>query len=397
LYGALKNREPIIVNGYPKRKRIMTFSDPDEYIAAITRIGLNPPVELYVMVTTGCNLRCRHCWPQAVAEPLAVSIKPQTFNTLIDNFISLGIRRLRITGGEPLTHPDWAEMLAYAAARNELDQICLQTNGTKLSADNIEHIKKLPKEKMYYQVSLEGAQPEIHDALRGKGSFFRAMAGLRRLCEIGLGQYVTVAFTETQTSIEALPDLLELVDSLGLGQLVSGCLVTKGRARENPDLMLPKPDQYSALLDLYHRDTNFRERYDRLGNFAAIEWLKGKDYPLDNSCKCMATPIVTASGELYPCHMLPLECWRISGVFTRPFGDVIDQALTCWRHIPDIYRQRGNGQMVCQTCPGSAHCGGGCLGRVADVGDGCTGIEDRCELRQAVYSWQVPVLPTGGP
>lgn len=366
----------------------MSTFDPAEYLKTISDSGLNPPVELYVMVTTGCNLACRHCWPQAVPPANAILMDLQGFQTLIDNFISMGIQAISITGGEPLTHPHWADMLAYAVAKSEIDHICLQTNGTKLGPQNFTRLTSLPLEKVTIKVSLEGDQPALHDALRGKGAFARAMDGLKRLVKAGLGQKILISFTETRSSIEALPDLLALVDQSGMGHLVSGCLVDKGRAAQNPDLMLPEPDQYRALLNLYQNDAAFRERYDRLGNFSAIEWFKGKKYPLDHTCRCMATPIVTASGELYPCHMLPLERWRIEGVFSRPFGDVIAEAINRWDEIPAIYNRRGNEPAKCAACPGSAHCGGGCIGRVTDIEDGIKGVEDRCALRQAVYSWK---------
>ncbi|MFC1862812.1 radical SAM/SPASM domain-containing protein [Thermodesulfobacteriota bacterium] len=367
----------------------MIPSDQTEDIEAIKRIGLKPPVELCVMITTGCNLQCRHCWPQADSIQAAVSIIPGDFHTLVDNFVRLGVRTIYITGGEPLTHPDCYEMLAYAATRDEVDHVCLQTNGTQLTTEQIAGIKGLPGEKIRFQVSMEGARAETHDAIRGKGSFEQTVAGLRRLGEMGLGHNITAAFTETQSTIEDLPDLLALVESLGVGQLVSGCLVIGGRALHHSDLTLPRPDQYVTLLDLYHQDTRFKDRYDRLGNFAAIEWFKGKAYPLDNDCRCMRTPYITPSGTLYPCSMLPLERWRIDGLFKRPFSDVIAELLDRWQNIPGIYRQRRNVPVACQSCSGSEHCGGGCLGRVTDVEGGCEGVEDRCELRQAVYSWKV--------
>lgn len=363
------------------------LSDPAEYLEAITRIGLKPPVELSVMITEGCNLHCSHCWPQAVSLQEAISIHYQVFRTLVDNFIRLGVRTISVTGGEPLTHPECDEMLAYVAQRHELDGICLQTNGTELTADRLACIHGLPRKKIQIQVSMEGARPETHDALRGRGSFERVIEGLRRLQEIGLGPCVTVAFTETESTIEDLPDLLALVKQLGVGQLVSGSLVKKGRAQGHPDVLLPRPDQYRALLDRYHRDGRFRDLYDRLGNVAAIEWFKGKAYSLDDACQCMRMPYVSATGFLYPCKMLPLERWRIDKVFDRPFDEVISEMLERWRDIPDIYRKRRD-MPQCQSCRGREHCGGGCLGRVTDIENGCEGPEDRCALRQAVYSWK---------
>jgi radical SAM protein with 4Fe4S-binding SPASM domain len=367
----------------------MIDSSKTEDIEAITRIGLKTPEELYVMITTGCNLQCRHCWPQAVPLSSAISITPQVFETLIDNFIRLGVHTIYLTGGEPLTHPNWEEMTAYAAGRNEVDHVCLQTNGTLLSDEQIACIKELPREKIRLQVSLEGSRPETHDAIRGNGTFDQTIAGLFRLKETGLGHNVTVTFTETQSTIDDIPELLSITESLGVERLVSGCLVTRGNAQNHSDLALPRPEQYTALLHLYHNDAKFRDLYDRMGNFAAIEWFKGKVYPLDDACRCMRTPYITPLGGLYPCNMLLVDRWRIDGVFERPFDEVIDELSGRWPVIPGIYENRRNLPGKCRSCSGSAHCRGGCLGRVTDVENDCEGVEDRCELRRGVYSWRM--------
>ena len=365
----------------------MAPHEHDDVTKAITSIGLQAPSELTVMITTGCNLCCHHCWPQAEPVSKAVYISPVAIDSLVDNFSRMGVHNFCITGGEPLTHPNFDQIITSVAGKDEVKQIYLQTNGTTLSPDHIDLFNVLPHHKICFQISLEGARPKIHDTLRDKQSFEKVFSGLLRLVEIGLGPNITVAFTETQSNIQDLPDLLDLLEKLGVGKLVSGCIVKRGRARKTPDLLPPRPDQYIALLNRYKYDSDFHSRYERMGNFAAIEWHKGKDYPRDDTCQCMQTPYVTATGNLYPCKMLPIERWRIDGIFDRPFDEVTTEMLARWRNIPGIYRQRRQ-IPACHSCVGNSHCGGGCLGRIIDVENGCTGPEDRCELRQAVYRWR---------
>ena len=50
----------------------------------------------------------------------------------------------------------------------------------------------------------------------------------------------------------------------------------------------------------------------------------------------MCMPYVTATGDLYPCNMLPVKRWRIADIFNRPFGEVIDELLMRWRDLPDV-------------------------------------------------------------
>ena len=354
----------------------------------VLRTGLALPQELYVMITTGCNLTCRHCWPQAVSLSGASFITYDDFEALADNFIGLGVRRICITGGEPLVHPEWHPMMAHAARYDAVERICLQTNGTIINAEHISRLQSLPRHKIEIEVSLAGARPETHDALRGNGSFEKTVAGLRLLTENGMGPNITTTFTETRAAIDEFPELLVLVETLGLTRLIAGSLVTKGRAGHYPDLKLPRPDQYAALLDRYHRDAVFREHYHRIGNIAAIEWFNGRHYPADDTCRCMRSPYVTTVGDLYPCTMLPHARWRIGDVFRRSFTDIIEEISVRWSDIAGVYNQRREGVAACRSCPGAAHCGGGCLGRVEDNEGDFNGVEDRCELRQTVYTWK---------
>jgi hypothetical protein len=61
-----------------------------------------------------------------------------------------------------------------------------------------------------------------------------------------------------------------------------------------------------------------------------------------------------------------------------------------WAHIKRISQRRSTELAACQECPGKAHCAGGCMGRAyAAHGDPMT-VEDRCQLRKAVYGWKRP-------
>ena len=353
---------------------------------AITHIGLRLPAELYVMITDGCNLTCRHCWPRAKDTAAAVSIGPSNLQALVGNFIRLGVNTLILTGGEPLTHPDCMSMLARSAEQTGISEVWLQTNGTLLTPGCVAQINTLPRDKIRIQVSLDGAHPATHDRLRGTDRFGQTVDGVQRLTRMGWGPAIRLAFTETESSVDDLPDLLNLANELGVGQVVSGCLVKKGRAGSDTGLKLPRPDQYESLLTRYHQDQAFQQQYHRLANFSAIEWFNGRAFPIDNQCQCMRMPYVTATGDLYPCNMLPEDRWRIANVFKRPFTEIIDALLTRWRGIPDVYRRRREMQS-CRSCIGGEHCGGGCPGRVMDGVTDDNLPEDRCTLRKTVYHY----------
>ncbi len=357
---------------------------------SIIRAGLRSPKIVTLMVTNGCNLSCLHCWPESRSCGTAPPVPADTIRRLIGEFVLLGVEEICLTGGEPLTHPDWFEILSFACRQPGLNRVRLQTNATLLTEVDIEALGSIDFKGLTMQVSLEGALAETNDRVRGPGSFEQAFRGLKFLAEAGLGQQVVVAFTETQHNFAELPRLLQLLDGLGIGRLVSGTLVLGGRAAHSDQVAPPTPAQYRELLNLYHSDPQFRSRYKKLGNIAAFEWFTGKSCPASEGCICIETPYINADGEMYPCLMLPIDKLAAKDVFHRPLDEVLLEALSLWAELPDLNRRRSVELEACKNCPGRLHCAGGCMGRAYAATGDFMNVEDRCALRKSVYSWEAP-------
>ncbi len=357
----------------------------------ITRAGLRPPKMVTLMITNGCNLRCRHCWPESHSSNVTPPVPVDTLRRLIRELVNLGVEEVCLTGGEPLTHPDWFEILDFSCRQPGFKKISFQTNATLLTEADIKVLRSISFEGLSVQVSLEAATAQTHDRVRGSGNFERAFRGLKLLAEGGLRKQTLVAFTEMRHNFMELPLLLEMVNVLGIGRLVSGTLVRGGRAAQTDQLAPPTPSQYRDLLDLFHSDTQFRSRYKKMGNIAAIEWLAGRLNPSPQSCICIETPYINADGQMYPCVMLPIEKYAVQGVHHRPLDEVLTEGALLWAELPELNLRRSVELEACKECTGKLHCTGGCTGRAyAASGDFMT-VEDRCALRKAVYSWKAPL------
>jgi radical SAM protein with 4Fe4S-binding SPASM domain len=360
------------------------MSDITDHIVAA---GLHAPEELTLMVTDGCNLACRHCWLECRRLPLAAPVRLAVLERVISNFIDLGGKRITLTGGEFFSHPDWKDLLHFTGRQSGLQGVCLQTNATLLTEHHIQTLLDLPLDRLSIQVSLDGARAETHDRIRGQGTFQAALKSIRRLIHSGLGDNLQVAFTEMRHNVTDLPRLLEMVDNLGIGRLTAGTIVCGGRAARGISCQLPEPFQYGDLLQLYNQDDRFRRRYDRIGNFPAIEWLKGRSQPAGQVCTCIRNLFVDAGGDLFPCCMMRHPGFAQPDAHRLPLVDAIYRALPLWRQLPEIDRRRRSQLQACQACPGRLHCGGGCMGRAYAAGGDLLQPEDRCGLRRAVYSY----------
>lgn len=354
----------------------------------ITRAGLLPPKLLTLMITNGCNLKCVHCLTESRSSDEALPVPTDRLKRLISDFAGLGTEKISLAGGEPLLHPDWFEIVKFCCEIPGIRKIRIQTNGTLLSEPTVQRMLSLESKYLCIQVSLEGATARTNDQVRGQGSFDCILKGLKLLAANGLGKQTCIAFTEMRHNFGELPDLLELADGLGVGSLISGTVFSGGRAARAAGQVaaLPTPAQYRDLLNRYNTDADFRHRYERIGNIAALEWYKGKSDPVGNVCTCIENPFVTADGRMFPCALLQAEEYSIKGLHKGLPEDVIVKGLARWSELPRLARHRSAELKECQKCPGREHCAGGCMGRAYAAHGDLMSVEDRCSLRQAIYN-----------
>jgi radical SAM protein with 4Fe4S-binding SPASM domain len=168
---------------------------------------------------------------------------------------------------------------------------------------------------------------------------------------------------------------------------VTWTLVRHGRA-ERGDLAPPTPDQYRGLLARHAADGVFRELCERLGEIAAIAWWRGREGVGPDCCTFAEHPYVTADGTVYPCALCRADDFAVSGALERPLAAALSEAIPLWSRLAQVKRLRRGNLDPCLECVGRLHCGGGCMGRAHAATGDLMAVEDRCELRKAVYGWR---------
>src|SRR5215210_8214575 len=122
--------------------------------------AFNRPLRnLRLSVTDRCNLRCEYCMPEDdyVWLPREDVLHFEETSTLVDIFLSLGVDKIRLTGGEPLLRRDVAALVAMIAAKPGLNDLALTTNGVLL-ADQVDALKTAGLGRI--TVSLDTLQPD---------------------------------------------------------------------------------------------------------------------------------------------------------------------------------------------------------------------------------------------
>ena len=347
--------------------------------------GLSAPELLTIAITNRCNLHCPHCWVDATLKPEHEDVRLEKLGHIVREFADLGGRGVRLSGGEPLLHPDINESLRLIAATG-LDAH-LQTNGTVLNASHIDTFKRVEDlTSLTLQVSLDGATASTHDQIRGAGSFAETMHNIKRLINAGLGKSLRLFFTEMRHNIEELPALLSLADQLGITSVATGTVVLCGRAKIQPKVMPATAQQYSQLIHHYVHDKPFRTRYNRIGSTAVLEWYKNGLSP--TPCDFVKNPYLSSTGVLYPCLMCHIEAYSVAEVFQKGLRRALHEGTPKWLQLRAIRSNKASLAKTCQTCALFEQCAGGCLGRAWGRSRTLGAAEDRCEQRKIVVKWR---------
>lgn len=140
---------------------------------------------LRVSVTDKCNLRCVYCMPE---EGLAwlkreALLSYEEIERIVRTMAGMGLRRVRITGGEPLIRRDLPDLIRMLAAIPEIDDLSLSTNAVLLD-DQADALRSAGVQRL--NVSLDSLRPDRVDAIaRRPGSFPKIMAGLDAAERVG--------------------------------------------------------------------------------------------------------------------------------------------------------------------------------------------------------------------
>ncbi len=165
---------------------------------------------IYFYLTEGCNLKCRHCWiaPKYQSKDAKwPALDFELFKSIVRQGRELGMSNVKLTGGEPLIHPDIDKILDHI--REQDLQLTIETNGLECTPEITAKIVKC--KKPHVSVSLDGTDAETHEWVRGvKGSFDAAINGIRNLVKAGLRpQIIMSVMSRNKNQLEAMVKLAE--------------------------------------------------------------------------------------------------------------------------------------------------------------------------------------------
>jgi len=165
---------------------------------------------LYLYLSGNCNLRCQHCWvaPERSETPaFGKTIDSKALQEAVIEAKTLGLSHAKLTGGEPMLHPRFKEIVDMLTAEDL--SVSMETNGTLVTQEMAHYLKENTNLE-FVSVSVDSSVAIEHDAFRGvEGAFDAALQGLDYLVEAGYSncQVIMSVHRRNQNRIEEVAEL----------------------------------------------------------------------------------------------------------------------------------------------------------------------------------------------
>jgi len=262
-----------------------------------------PLLNLRISITQRCNLKCSYCHREGEVQRANVSAEKMSLEEIVriaKTAVSLGIVRIKLTGGEPLMRQDVYDVVKSIAGIPGLRDLSMTTNGLLLD----QFAQPLCSAGLRrVNISLPTLNPETYRKLTG-GKLENALAGVKAAIEAGFSPVKLNMVVLKGVNVNDIPDMIDFAKEIGVVlQLIELDPVNVSReyfAKHHRLL-----DEQEAIL----RDRAVKIETRRLMHNRLIYHLPDVTvemvHPTENSDFCMhcTRMRVTSDGKLKPCLM----------------------------------------------------------------------------------------------
>lgn len=268
-------------------------------------------------ITNACNNRCKHCYhaDYKTSNELSIADILRVADLIDDSLNKWNFTgSLSITGGEPFTNRDNLFTLL-----EHIDNKCVRighydilTNGTLIDENDISFLKKLKKLRRI-QVSLEGADSESHDCVRGFGDFVKVVQTIKRLKETDF--IVSVMTTLTRNNKILLPKIIEFLGKLKVDYFALERFMPEGQGGKNEEWVLSKEEIKQVFS--YMTDVALKKGLPHILLYRTLYCLCSNDETIGAMCSAGVNALtIMPDATLFPCRRLPI-----------PIGNVLKEGI----------------------------------------------------------------------
>ena len=335
---------------------------------------------IFLHVTDRCNLNCVHCYVKDPCQEQKQDLPSSLIKQLVDDLVELGGDSIIISGGEPLLHSDIKGILGHAASKVS---VWLLTNGTLIDRD---WAKLLVELNIRVQISVDGSSSDVHDRIRGPGSFERAIRAVRLLQEAGLSEKLNFSTTVMGQNVHDVANIISLAEELLVPFVRFAPVRSWGNAKKSwlhTGLSLTPSDHEFFYDTAIVRQKKSRSKIHISCGLSGFMLALPEEARDDIWCTVGKQLVVDSSGSTYPCVLLMREPFCMGNVFQNSLRSMIES-----KEMAELCRalvERPIKVERCASCLWRNLCQGGCMGLALEHKGTIWDTDDFCNYRQKCY------------
>ncbi len=207
------------------------------------------PTGAQLELTYRCNQKCRHCYNQSGGDNSNnPSLSLEDWKRIAHELGELGIFQCVISGGEPtLMGEGLFEIMDILHSYNV--KFIIITNGMLIDKEKINRLKKY--KYSWFQVSIDGSRPELHDYVRGVESWEKAVNAANLVVEAGLP--LVIAHAVVKKNLDYLEEMIDMAYLLGAVKITTGPFSYMGRAVLNSNELELTEDEKKKVYEVSNK------------------------------------------------------------------------------------------------------------------------------------------------
>lgn len=210
----------------------------------VTSDAFGAPLYLAWQLTNECNFACLHCIEESgPGKAFKDELDDEQAFAVLRQAIDLEVPYIALSGGEPMLHPRFFDLVELAARRGA--QLKIETNGAYLTKEACGRLKALDVKSV--QVSLDGASRATFNKMRVRGDFDRVIQGIGNLRDAGVP--LEINYSPTRFNCHEIGRAVDLAYELGAGSFYTGRTMYTGNAVKTWHLLVPSDDQYRRYFE----------------------------------------------------------------------------------------------------------------------------------------------------
>lgn len=258
---------------------------------------------LRLSVTDRCDFRCIYCMPENMrfsARDELLSV--EELHEVASTFIALGVRKIRITGGEPLVRKDLNKLLSKLASHQELTDLAITTNGTQLVEQAVE-LNRLGVQRL--NISLDSLSRERFALLTRKDRLETVLHGIESAIAAGFKRIKINSVIQRGVNFDEVYDLAIFALNRGLDisfieEMPLGVVNSHDRSKTlvTSDEVLERLSDKLDLASVVENTGGPSRYYSVRGYDGRIGFISPRSH---NFCSACNRVRVTADGKLVLC------------------------------------------------------------------------------------------------